>query len=266
MKNNYTMSTFNINNKKPFLFKLKNKKSYEINQYNNINTFSTKEIINPIIKKFFHSKLNMNHSKNINIVEKNNNFKKRHHSHSLFNKKIHLNIDNYSSDIKYKTITKNNTFKNFNYIDNLKLQKNYKNIFYKKENILLIKPFHNINNQIREKINNIIINRNKQLIYDSNINKQLNNNYIDKNKNKHKNNKKNINPNEIGNKKKNNKKIIKSHNNSYDIFAYMFIKKRKSFNCINSKIMFPYFFKDNNIMNNFANKNYLEFKHCIETK
>ena len=258
MKNNYTISTFNINNRKSFLFKLKNKKSHEINQHNNINTFSTKEIINPIIKKFFHSKLNINNNKN--ILEKNNNNKKRHHSHTLNNKKIKLNLGNYSYDINNKAIKKNNTFKTINYIDNLKLINSHKNIFYKKDNFLLLKPFNNINNQIRENINKIIINKNKQILYNTKINKLLNNNDIE---DKDKIDKKNKNQNGIINKK--NKHIIKRLNHSNDIFAYMYIKKRKIFNCINSRICFPYFFKDNIIMDNFSNKNYLEFKNYVET-
>ena len=266
MKHNFTISKMNINYKDPLFFKIKKIKSTKklnnkIKQFN-INTFSSNELINPEIKKIFHSKLKR--GGNGKSSENKKNYKIKYNSHSLSNKIIKNNFDNDFFYIKRKT-TKNNTFIKLNNIDNLKLKTNYKNIFYNKENVLLVKSFNIINNQIRENINKIILNKNKHFLYESKKNIEINN---DKDK---------INKiqNEIINKIINNQKIkynIKYINCPNDkiinkkTLSNMHIKKRKTLNCINSRICFPYLFKDNTIMNKYSNKNYLEYKKYIETQ
>ena len=186
MKHNFTISKMNINYKDPLFFKIKKIKSTKklnnkIKQFN-INTFSSNELINPEIKKIFHFKLKRGgNGKN---SENKKNYKIKYNSHSLSNKIIKNNFDNDFFYIKRKT-TKNNTFIKLNNIDNLKLKTNYKNIFYNKENVLLVKSFNIINNQIRENINKIILNKNKHNLYESKKNIEINNDkdIINKNQN-----------------------------------------------------------------------------------
>ena len=129
------------------------------------------------------------------------------------------------------------------------------NIFYKKENYLLMKSFNSINNQIRKKINEIIMKKKfKENMHYNNTEQNVNNNEIIISLIKRKSNK--------------NFRKTKMHLSEIDKnkISKIAIEKKKLFNCINSKISFPFFIKDKVIMNNFSKENYLEYKKYIETQ
>ena len=276
MKHYSTFGKFNFNYKDPIIpriNKIKSKKILsDIKQYNNINTLSLKKLIDPEIKMLSKS-INLNakiRRNTLNYLYKRKN--KTHSYSSIFNRKI----NNGFSEKSIKT-KKNNKkiYHNLNYIENLKKKIKSKNrnnfdIFYKKENILFIKSFNTINNQIRKNINENILNVNYPLYN----NRQLNEKAIHKNNFIFKNNlslsKNNI-DNNLNKKKKKNKVIFELNRiyieslNKRNLSNFT-IKNKKPLNSINSRICFPYYFKDNMIMDNYSNKNLLEYKKYIETQ
>ena len=283
MKHYFTFGKLNINSKDPIIPRINQIKSkkllLEIKHYNNnINTISIKELINRKIKKF--NSLSLKVKNRRNILNYTNKYKNKTHSYSSkiiqnYSRKIKNGISKESSKTKENNKYKN-SYNDLYYIENLKKKIKNKNrnifdIFYNKENILLMKSFNTLNNQIRKNINKKILYLNNPL----NNNIQLNEKSINNNNCIIKNNIKNLLKNNIDNniikKMKKEKDILKLNkiyieNRNERNLSNMTIKNKKPFNSINSRICFPYFFKDNMIMDNYSNKNILEYKKYIQTQ
>jgi hypothetical protein len=290
MKHNFTLSKININSNDSLISRIKylkskkNLKKIKLNE--NIITFSSTHESNPETKTtYFHSLKNLSYLNKI----KNNNFKKKKEycQISLRNKKIEIPYQIKNAQYKYKDKSLSNKIINANnskklkkfffdeniYVDNINSQKSFTfrkyrsnimdnieskmnennnfNIFYKKENYLLMQSFNSINNQIRKKINEIIMKKkSKENVFYNNTEQNVNNN-------------------EIIIKRKNNKSFRKTKIHLSEIeqnkISKIAIEKKKLFNCINSRISFPFFIKDKDIMNNFSKENNLEYKKYIET-
>lgn len=290
MKHNFTLSKININSNDSLISRIKylkskkNLKKIKLNE--NIITCSSTHEFNPETKTtYFHSLKNLSCLNKI----KNNNIKKKNQycQISLRNKKIEIPYQIKNAQYKYKDKSLSNKIMNANnskklkkfffdeniYVDNINSQKSFTfrkyrsnimdnieskmnennnfNIFYKKENYLLMQSFNIINNQIRKKINEIIMKKkSKENVFYNNIEQNVNNK-------------------EIIIKRKNNKSVRKTKIHLSEIEqnknSKIAIEKKKLFNCINSKISFPFFIKDKDIMNNFSKENNLEYKKYIET-
>ena len=302
MKHNFTLGKLNTNYNDAFISRikyLKSKKSlYKIKLNNNINILSSNQIIKPVIKTYFHSFKNINNINNINnynkkrftyskssiknldIPYKLKKVKNQFKENSLNIKKIkaysHIREKSLFSDDTNtdQNLKKSFTFRKLRYnpIDNLKSKINNNNdlhIFYAKENFILMKSFNNIDNQIRNNINKIIIKTKKQILHDSELKEKTFYTNTDNNKNDININEIKINKNNKKFKNKFNFKNIKSkkflNERKKTSESEISIKNKKMFNCINSKISFPFYIEDNLIMDNFSKENILEYKKYIET-
>ena len=274
MKHYFTLSKFKLKYQDPIIPRIKNR-FYKSKNYC-INIFSAHELINPEIKKYFKSlpnKKTLKISKLSNDINLNENlrkkFKKNSNSLLLSNKIVDINykmqkITDIINEAK-NIYNKNIKFRKYNYMENLKLKKNKRNetdynIFFDKENFLLLKSFNYINNKIRKNINEIIIKKKNHL-----SNSKLNNEFVnnsDKNFTKKIKMSKKINNINTLNKYEN----IRTNPNSNSLknIAHSFLKAKTSLNCINSKLCFTYYIKDKILMNNYSNKNFLKYKKYIK--
>ena len=287
MKHNFTLGKLNLKYNDALISRIKYLKSKKtlkkIKLDENIVKTLSSNTINPEMKSlFFHS------LKKINLKKNNYCKKKNEYSKSSFNNKTFhipnqiqkmnykykvkslsnkiINVNNLKKEKKYfldDNIFDNNNFKDsltfrkrrLNLIDSITLKINEDDnskIFYNKENFLLVKPFNSINNQIRKKINEIIM---KKKLKEKEVCNNTENN---------------VNQNEIKINRNNSKSIRKTkiHLREIDknIVSKITVEKKKIFDCVNCKISFPFFIKDNIIMNNFSKENYLEYKKYIETQ
>ena len=175
MKHYFTFGKLNINSKDPIIPRINQIKSkkllLEIKHYNNnINTISIKELINRKIKKF--NSLSLKVKNRRNILNYTNKYKNKTHSYSSkiiqnYSRKIKNGISKESSKTKENNKYKN-SYHDLCYVENLKKKIKNKNrnifdIFYNKENILLMKSFNTLNNQIRKNINKKILYLNNPL-------------------------------------------------------------------------------------------------------
>ena len=282
MKHYITCGKMNLDNNDPLILRIsqiKYKKTFfDSKKYNNINinTFSSKVLINPEIKKFFSvynkSKLNNN--------SKYNKYDSYPHSYTNKTNKINskellnsFNEESIKNDSNNKTI-----FQKFNYTENLKkklnhVNKNEINIFYNKENLLLMESFNNFHTKIRQNINQIIKNKSNKILPKQKLN-VINNNQKGGGKNK-KRFLSNLNINNIINKSKkikiknNLEKVIKKNHFIYNVtnrnLSHNRIKNKEPFYSINSKICFPILINDSKFLKNYLNQNHLVYKKYIET-
>ena len=306
MRSSSSVGILNLNYKKtnyPIIPKINNIKSkIKYKKDNNIiNTIlSFKTIFNSNNKTKSNLLSSENHINKLEIILSNinnnnafltrkNNIKNKI-SHSLSNKIVKTNSQNnlLYSDINFdknNTIKKLNlktskSFKKLNILENLKLKINKSNkrnkdfnLFYDKQNFLLIKPFNTINEQIKKDINNIIISKRSSIstkFFNSDKKEKLDkinnkekeidnivNNYMNKN-----NYNKDININYIDE----HKIITGLDDNLRKKIREMYLKNKQFFNSINGRIGYPYLINNNNLMNNFFKKNYKEYKNNILTQ
>ena len=283
MKHNVIFRKMNLNNNDPFILRIKktksNKRLFDTKKYNNINTFSSNQLINPEIKKFFY----FYNERKLSTKYKSNKQKKGSNPQSYSNKIIKVNtkkILNSFSNENYKNDSNNrNSFQKLNYIENLKTKLNHKkgnsfDIFYNKENLLLMKSFNDYNDQIRKNINKRIINKSSKLLQKQKLNTISNNNTIVNNRNNAiKNRIRNLLKidNIINHKKKTKENKEESNkNNIYYGFnrnlSNIIFPKKEAFYSLNSKICFPIYMNDKILMNDYSNKNHIEYKKYIKTQ
>ena len=284
MKHNVTFRKMNLNNNDPFILRIKkmksNKRLFDTKKYNNINTFSSNQLINPEIKKFFY----FYNERKLSTKFKNNKQKKEQNPQSYSNKIIKVNtkkiLNSFSNENHKNDSNNRNSFQKLNYIENFKTKLNHKkgncfDIFYNKENLLLMKSFNDYNDQIRKNINKRIINKSSKFLQ-----KQKLNTIPDKNKTIV-NNRNNVIKNRIRNllkidniiNHKNKTKENKQESNKNNIYygfnrnlSNLIITKKEAFHSLNSKICFPIYMNDKIIMNDYSNKNHLEYQKYIKTQ
>ena len=278
MKHNFTIGKFNSNYEDPIIPRIKFLKYkngiYKPNDYYNINTFSNRKLINHEIKKYFKSFSSNKSLKNLRLSNDENfkqNLAKHNNSLSLSNKLLEFNSKKNKISLREenrKNPNKNIIFRKYNYIESLKLKINKRNktnfnIFFDKENFLLLKSFNNINDDIRKNINQIIIKKKNQLFSKSQLNEDIHYNSTKKFKIFKKNNNKKNNISQKDDVILTNPNIsaLKNIKNSCNSFLNI----RNSLNSINSRICFPYYIKYNFLINFYSNKNLLEFKKYIQS-
>ena len=169
-------------------------------------------------------------------------------------------ISSYSS--KNSTTYKNNNYSHKKFKSSLLTDKKNENLYFLKENYILMKPFSKFDERVKLKIRKELFNKKK---------------YIDKKNyiNETKKGIKNIDVYSMTNKNENKCKklfdslikqkeietsdgkfpiIKKSHIKlgSEGILTDIILKKRKVINCINSRLCFPFLMNDENIMNHFS--------------
>ena len=296
MKRYLTMNKFNLTQdsyKDPIIPRINNIKSKIINNqlkensflYKNINstnTISTKNSYNSDLKSN-HLSLSYRNHKN-KAVDK---FKYK----NLSNNKTYQKSFTKNSEVNsYKFISKKsfsfNNIKKRNYAENLnmKIKNIFTNghdndndieVFYDKENMILMKPFNFINNTIRKNINNAIIEKKGLSLYRNNsgINNNKKNNDINSKKIKIilRNNmikykkKKFIHFKNINNCDEKDKTHIYYYEPLEKSLSELYIKNKKLFNSINCRICFPYFINDKVLMNNYSINNFCKFKKWIDS-
>ena len=185
MKHNVIFRKMNLNNNDPFILRIKktksNKRLFDTKKYNNINTFSSNQLINPEIKKFFY----FYNERKLSTKYKSNKQKKGSNPQSYSNKIIKVNtkkiLNSFSNESHKNDSNNRNSFQKLNYIENLKTKLNHKKgdcfkIFYDKENLLLMKSFNDYNDQIRKNINKRIISKSSKILQKQKLNTITNNN------------------------------------------------------------------------------------------
>ena len=284
MKHNVIFRKMNLNNNDPFILRIKkkkcNKRLFDTKKYNNINTFSSNKLINPEIKKFF----SFYNERKLSTKYKYNKQKKEPNPQSFSNKVIKVDtkkiLNSFSNESHKNDSNNRNSFQKLNYIENLKTKLNHKKgdcfkIFYDKENLLLMKSFNDYNDQIRKNINKRIISKSSKLLQKQKLNTITNNNttsIVNNRNNVIKNRIRNLLKidNIINHKKKT--KEQKNESNENNIY-YGFnrnlsniITPKEAFHSLNSKICFPIYMNDKILMNDYSNKNHIEYKRYIKTQ